>query len=63
MNHRDVGGGVIRELADETSVLNRLLLVHRALDGDAFRVDNHHALDAAMRADPVECVLDGCRHF
>ena len=50
----DRGRRSVQEHLDETAVVDRLLLLHCALDGDALLVDNDDTEHAHMRVDSVE---------
>ena len=49
--------GLVQELRDQTSVVDRLILLHRALNRHTFLVDDDDAEDAHVRVDAVQRLL------
>ena len=47
-------GGFVHELGDETTVVDGVVLLHGALNGDALLVDDNDAKDTHVRVDPIQ---------
>ena len=54
MERLDRIGGLVHELVDLTAIVDRLVLLHGALDGHTFLVYDDDAQHAHMRVDPVQ---------
>ena len=47
-------GGLVHEIADETAIVDSVVLLHGALDRDSLFVDDYDTKDAHMRIDAVQ---------